>query len=57
MATAYILYNPLSGNGDCLENARNLEVYIDDDVTYVDITRIKSYPVFINVLEPDDFGL
>jgi len=55
MATAYILYNPLSGNGDCLENARNLEVYIDDDVTYVDITRIKSYPVFINVLEPDDY--
>ena len=55
MATAYILYNPLSGREDCLNNAMFLEVYIDDDVTYIDITRIKSYRVFINGLEADDY--
>lgn len=55
MATAYILYNPLSGKGDCLENAMFLEVYIDDDVTYIDITRIKNYSVFISSLEADDY--
>lgn len=55
MATAYILYNPLSGRENCLENAKNLEVYLDDDVTYIDITRIKSYSVFIDGLETDDY--
>ena len=32
-----------------------LEVYIDDDVTFIDITRIKSYPAFINGLDADDY--
>ena len=54
MATAYILYNPFSGREDCLKNAMLLEVYIDDDVTFIDITRIKSYPAFINGLDADD---
>lgn len=55
MSTAYIIYNPLSGTGDCLENARNLEVYIDDNVKYVDITRIKNYSVFVNGMDADDY--
>ena len=55
MATAYILYNPFSGREDCLKNAMLLEVYIDDDVTFIDITRIKSYPAFINGLDADDY--
>ena len=55
MATAYILYNPLSGNGKCLEDVKNLEVFIDDDVEFVDITRITNYSVFLRGMENDDY--
>ena len=55
MAIAYIVYNPVSGDGTCLENAKDLEVYLDDEVVYVNITRIKSYPIFLKGLKPDDY--
>lgn len=51
MAIAYILYNPLSGNGKCLDDAKNLEVFIDDDVEFVDITRITNYSVFLRGID------
>lgn len=55
MAIAYILYNPLSGNGKCLENVKDLEVYIHDDIEFVDITRITNYSVFLRGMERDDY--
>lgn len=55
MAIAYILYNPLSGNGKCLDDAKNLEVFIDDDVEFVDITRITNYSVFLRGMGNDDY--
>ena len=55
MAIAYILYNPLSGNGKCLEDVKNLEVFIDDDVEFVDITCITNYSVFLRSLKKDDY--
>lgn len=55
MVKAYIIYNPLSGERTCLENAKYLEICIDDNITYIDITRIKSYSAFINGLEADDY--
>lgn len=55
MAIAYILYNPLSGNGKCLDDVKDLEVYIHDDVEFVDITRITNYSVFLRGMEKDDY--
>lgn len=55
MGIAYIIYNPLSGDGTCFENVQNLEVFIDDDIKYIDITRINDFSVFLNGLEQDDY--
>lgn len=55
MAIAHILYNPLSGNGNCLEEAKLLEVFFQDDAAFFDITRITNYSAFLHGMETDDY--
>ena len=55
MAIAHILYNPLSGKGKCLEEAKLLEVYLHDDVEFFDITRITNNSAFLQGMEADDY--
>ena len=55
MAIAHVLYNPLSGNGKCLEEAKLLEVYFHDDAEFFDITRITNYSAFLHGMEAADY--
>lgn len=38
-----------------MEDIDNLEVFIPDDVLYVDMTKITDYAVFFGSLEPEDY--
>lgn len=55
MAKAYVLYNPLAGNGQCEENVKKLETILSDPIIYFDITRISNYEVFLSALEKEDY--
>ena len=55
MATGYIIFNPLAGNGKCEENARLLEIVLPDEVQFFDMTRITNYSAFIGGMEKDDY--
>lgn len=52
--TDYILYNPLSGNGLALENAKTLTVVSKKDTSLIDVTEIGDYKSFIDALSEDD---
>jgi len=53
MKKRHILYNPLAGRGDCLENARILDT-IYDVTEYRDITKIDDYREFFSALGESD---
>ncbi len=55
MAKAYVLYNPLAGNGQCEENVKKLANVFSDTIVYFDITRITNYEPFLSDLEEDDY--
>ncbi len=55
MAKAFILYNPLSGNGTCCEDSKLLETMVQDPVEFFDITRITNYTSFLAAMEDDDY--
>lgn len=55
MAKAYVLYNPLSGTGTCLEDSKLLEKTIKDPIEYFDITRITNYSSFLADMAEDDY--
>ena len=42
MATAYILYNKRAGTSDSMESVKNLEMILDDEVKYIDVTEISN---------------
>lgn len=48
----YILYNPYAGNGRCKDEAKRLaDVY--DNAVIINMSRINSYKIFFEGLEPD----
>jgi len=53
MASTYVIYNPLSGNGKGEDDARILEIVLPEPVFFYDITRITNYSAFLRGLEPD----
>lgn len=53
MAKGYVIYNPLAGNGNAEEDAKLLQVILDKDLEYYDITRITNYAAFIGSMEKD----
>lgn len=55
MATAYILYNKKAGNVDSFESVKNLEIIIEDEVKYIDVTEISNYRVFLSGLNENDY--
>lgn len=55
MATGYVIFNPLAGNGKCEEDAHILEIVLPDEVQFFDITRITNYSAFIGGMEKDDY--
>ena len=55
MATAYVLYNNKAGDGNALESAKMLEIIINDEMKYIDVTEVSDYRIFITGLEKDDY--
>lgn len=55
MATAFVLYNNKAGNCDALESVKTLEIIIDDEVKYIDVTKVSDYRIFLTGLEKDDY--
>lgn len=55
MATAYILYNKKAGISDSLESVKPLEIILNDEVKYIDVTEISNYGVFLSGLDKEDY--
>ena len=55
MATAYILYNKKAGASDSMESVKTLEIILDDEIKYIDVTQISNYNVFLSGLGKDDY--
>lgn len=49
------MYNPLAGNGNAEEDAKLLQMVLDEELEYYDITRITNYAAFIGGMEKDDY--
>lgn len=55
MAKGYVIYNPLAGNGKAQEDAQLLQMILDEELEYYDITRITNYAAFISGMEREDY--
>ncbi len=55
MAKGYVIYNPLAGNGNAAEDAKLLQMVLDEELEYYDMTRITNYAVFLSGMEKDDY--
>lgn len=55
MAKGYVLYNPLAGNGSAQEDAKLLQMVLDEDLEFYDMTRITNYAAFLSGMKKDDY--
>ena len=55
MAKGYVIYNPLAGNGKAKEDAQLLQMVLDEELEYYDMTRITNYGAFISGMEREDY--
>ena len=55
MAKGYVIYNPLAGNGQTNEDAQLLQMILDEELEYYDMTRITNYAAFISGMEREDY--
>ena len=55
MAKGYVIYNPLAGNGKAQEDAQLLQMLLDEELEYYDMTRITNYGAFISGMEKEDY--
>lgn len=55
MAKGYVIYNPLAGKGTAEEDAKLLQMTLDEELEYYDMTRITNYAAFLSGLEEDDY--
>ena len=55
MAKGYVVYNPLAGNGQAQADARLLQVILNEELEYYDITRITNYEAFIGGMAQEDY--
>lgn len=55
MAKAYIFYNPLAGNGRCAEDAKVLEVVLEDTCVFCDMTKEETYETMLFSMDEDDY--
>lgn len=55
MAIGYVLYNEKAGDKDALESVKMLEVIIDDELKFIDVTEVSNYRVFLSGLNEEDY--
>lgn len=55
MAKGYVLYNPLAGNGQSAADARLLELVMQEELQFFDITKITNYRAFLADMEEEDY--
>ena len=55
MAKGYVIYNPLAGNGKAKEDSQLLQMVLDEQLEYYDMTRITNYGAFISGMEREDY--
>lgn len=55
MPKAYVLYNPLAGNGHCEKFLAVLKGMLKDEAVFCDITDNKTYESLFNETEDDDY--
>ncbi len=55
MAKGYVIYNPLSGNGKAKDDSQLLQMVLDEELEYYDMTRITNYAAFIGGMEKEDY--
>ena len=55
MAKAYILYNPLSGDGKIRNDLSVFEVVLDEELVFADITEAGIGKRVRNALQEDDY--
>ena len=55
MAKGYVVYNPLAGNGKAKEDAQLLQMVLDEELEYYDMTRITNYGAFISGMERENY--
>jgi len=54
MAKGYVIYNPLAGNGKAEEDVKLLELLLDRDLEYFDMTRITNYAAFLGAMGEEE---
>lgn len=47
MAKGYVIYNPLAGNGNSEEEAKLLQIVLEKEQEFYDMTRITNYSAFL----------
>ena len=55
MTKGYVLYNPLAGGGKGAEDAKLLQIVMDEELEFFDMTRITNYAALLSGLQKDDF--
>lgn len=55
MAKGYVIYNPLAGSGSAQEDAKLLQIAMDEELEYYDMTHITNYKAFLSGMEKDDY--
>ena len=55
MSKGYVIYNPLAGNGKAKEDAQLLQMLLEEELEYYDMTRITNYAAFISGMEKEDY--
>lgn len=55
MSKGFVIYNPLAGNGTAEEDAKLMQVVMDEDLECYDMTRITNYSAFLSSMEKDDY--
>ena len=55
MAKAYIFYNPLAGNKSCVEDVKMLEIVLNDECIFCDMTRAETYENQLFFMDPEDY--
>lgn len=55
MTKGYVLYNPLAGDRQGIEDAKLLQILLDDELEYYDITEITDYSAFLQGVEENSY--
>ena len=55
MSKGYVIYNPLAGNGKVKEDAQLLQMLLDEELEFYDMSRITIYAAFICGIEKEDY--